>query len=178
MFFLRKNICIYRMEIILYRKIAKNALEMKQTGIGTQKVLDYLTSEAEKIVGERSVCSILLLDENGLLRNGSSPSLPDDYLQAIDGLKPDKNLGTCASAAATGSIVFTEDFTADTKWAELKHLPMALGFTGAWSMPIKTGDNVVKGTFGTYYRTKRLPETAEIEGLRLLAETVATILAD
>jgi hypothetical protein len=37
----------------------------------------------------------LILDENGLLRNGASPNLPQDYLRAIDRLKPDANVGTC-----------------------------------------------------------------------------------
>jgi hypothetical protein len=36
-----------------------------------------------------AVCSVLLLDDEGLLRNGASPGLPADYLAAIDRLKPD-----------------------------------------------------------------------------------------
>jgi hypothetical protein len=99
-----------------------------------------------------------VLDADGLLRNGASPNLPRDYLDAIDRLKPDPMVGTCAAAAATGAVVVTPDFLADGKWAELRHLPLALGFVGAWSMPIKSPrDGRVIGTFGTYYRDVRQP---------------------
>ena len=60
------------------------------------------------------------MDQDGLLRNGASPNLPSDYLQAIDGLKPNPMEGTCAAAAATGCVVITQDFCDDDKWAELR----------------------------------------------------------
>jgi hypothetical protein len=73
-------------------------------------------------------------------------------------------------------VVITEDFNADNKWAELRHLPTAIGFVGAWSMPIKTGNGKVLGTFGTYFRVKRLPTQEEIEGTELLASAVAQLV--
>ncbi len=121
--------------------------------------------------------SILVLDDEGLLRNGASPNLPADYLDAIDRLKPDADVGTCAAAAATGSIVFTPDFFADDKWAELRHLPSALGFVGAWSMPIKASDGRVLGTFGTYFRDRRIPTTEERDGVEHLVAAAALTLA-
>ena len=111
------------------------------------------------------------------MRNAASPQLPDDYLQAIDGLKPDANVGTCAAAAATGSVVFTPSFYADNKWAELRHLPLALGYLGAWSMPIKTRENKVIGTFGAYFRQHREPSTEGLKGTELLVSAVAFVLA-
>jgi len=123
------------------------------------------------------VSSILVLDDHGLLRNGHSPKLPDDYLAAIDRLKPNPRVGTCAAAAATASVVKTPDFLADDKWAELKHLPLALGFVGAWSMPIMSKrSGAVLGTFGTYYQDKREPTPREIEGIRRLAVVAARAL--
>ena len=122
--------------------------------------------------------SILLLDKDGLLRNAASPQLPDDYLRAIDGLKPNANVGTCAAAAATGLVVLTPSFYADNKWAELRHLPLALGYLGAWTMPIKNGDNKVVGTFGTYFRQHREPSKEEMKGTELLVSAVAAVLAN
>jgi GAF domain-containing protein len=122
------------------------------------------------------VSSILLLDKSGLLRNGCSPKLPYDYLTAIDGLKPNAFVGTCAAAAATGSVVITKDFKSDDKWAELRHLPLALGFQGAWSMPIKTPEGKVIGTFGTYFKVQREPSSEEIEAVQCLASVAAKIV--
>ena len=138
------------------------------------EILTCLVAAAEAFSGRGSVSSVLLLDEDGLLRNGASPSLPRDYLDAIDRLKPDPGVGTCAAAAATGAVVVTRSFLADDKWAELRHLPLALGFAGAWSMPIKSGaDGRVLGTFGTYFRDVREPTTHEVSAVRELAAAAA-----
>jgi GAF domain-containing protein len=86
-------------------------------------------------------------------------------------------VGTCASAAATGNVVVTPDFRSDEKWAELGHLPLALGFVSAWSMPIKTAsDGRVLGTFGTYYRDPRRPSDRERHVVTKLAATAARAL--
>lgn len=141
------------------------------------EVLTRLVTAAEVVSGPRAVASILVLDEQGLLRNGASPNLPRDYLDAIDRLRPDPGVGTCAAAAATGCIVLTPDFRADDKWAELRHLPMSLGFVGAWSMPIKSShDGRVLGTFGTYYRDSRVPSDRERTAVGRLAGVAARAL--
>ena len=129
------------------------------------------------LAGPGSSVSILVLDERGLLRNGASPNLPADYLDAIDCLRPDPRLGTCAAAAATGLVVVTPDFLADDKWAELRHLPRSLGYVGAWSMPIKSPGGNVLGTFGTYYRERRSPTVAERLGVERLTAVAAMVLA-
>ena len=118
-----------------------------------------------------------MLNEDGVLRNGASPNLPVDYLTAIDRLKPDAKVGTCAAAAATGLVVITPDLRADDKWAELRHLPLALGFLGAWSVPIKAPSGKVLGTFGTYFRERRSPTPDERKGVELLAQAAALALA-
>jgi len=141
------------------------------------EVLACLVTAAEHIAGPRSASSVLVLDDEGLLRNGSSPNLPRDYLNAIDGLRPHPTVGTCAAAAATGMAVFTPSFLSDSKWAELRHLPLALGYVGAWSQPIMSAvDGRVLGTFGTYFRDERQPTEQEMVAVRTLARTAALAL--
>ena len=160
----------------LVENTIRQALQMMREGEPQYKILSYLIGVAESIAGDDSACSILVLDKEGLLRNGCSPKLPGDYLLAIDGLKPDPALGTCASAAATGTMVVTPDFKSDDKWAELRHLPLALGYAGAWSMPIKNAEGKVLGTFGTYYHDQREPSQEEVKAVRELAAMVAEVL--
>ncbi|MCS3800977.1 GAF domain-containing protein [Niastella sp. OAS944] len=155
----------------------QNSMQMLQDGAPQNKILAGLVGAAERLAGGGAVSSILLLDKEGLLRNGASPQLPHDYLRAIDGLRPHPKVGTCAAAAATGNMVVTLDFMADDKWAELRHLPTALGFTGAWSMPIKNAEGKVLGTFGTYFREKREPSSVEIAGIKQLADAAAGIVS-
>lgn len=161
----------------LVKMTAERARVMLEADAPREQVLRLLVNAAELVAGEDSVCSILMLDKDGLLRNASSPGLPADYLAAIDRLKPDAHVGTCAAAAALGSVVVTRDFLADDKWAELKHLPLALGFVGAWSMPIKAADGTVLGTLGTYFRKKRTPSAEEMESVELLAGVAGMALA-
>lgn len=162
------------------RDIIKNAVEkalrMTNDGAPQYKILGCLTDAAETIAGPGSAASILVLDRNGLLRNACSPQLPYDYITAIDGLKPHPKLGTCAAAAATGCPVFTRDFKSDDKWAELRHLPLALGYVGAWTMPIKSPAGKVLGTFGTYYRKLHDPSPEEIDAIQQLADAAAMVL--
>ena len=157
--------------------VVTRATRMLADGATRLDVLTYLARAAESVAGADSTVSILVLDDEGLLRNGASPDLPDDYLAAIDGLKPDPGVGTCAAAAATGTIVVTPDFFADDKWAELRHLPLALGYLGAWSFPIKSTDGRVLGTFGTYYRNSRSPTPDEQHAVERLAASAAMALA-
>jgi len=159
----------------LARRAAEQVPALLHQGTPASEVLATLVAAAEQLSPRGSVSSILVLDKDGLLHNGSSPRLPADYLAAIDGLKPDANLGTCAAAAATGLMVITPDFLSDDKWAELRHLPLALGFAAAWSMPIKKGARVL-GTFGTYFRQKRQPSATEVIGIDLLANAAALAL--
>jgi GAF domain-containing protein len=160
----------------LYTQTYQQALAMHESGRKKEDILYYIAAAAETAAGLGTAVSILLLDKDGLLRNAASPQLPQDYLKAIDGLKPNADVGTCAAAAATGCVVLTPSFYADNKWAELRHLPLALGYLGAWSMPIKTGDSRVIGTFGTYFRQYREPSDAEVKGTELLVSAVAFVL--
>lgn len=161
------------------RTACERAEQLIAASAPRHEVLSCLVSAAEIVAGLSAVSSILVLDDDGLLRNGASPNLPHDYLTAIDRLKPDPGVGTCAAAAATGSIVVTPDFLADDKWAELRHLPLSLGFVGAWSMPIKSETHGgVLGTFGTYFREVREPTLHELAAVGLLAQAAARALDD
>lgn len=159
--------------VIALKAAYERALHMLANATPLRALLAHLALAAEAVSHDRTVSSILVLDHDGLLRDGASPHLPYDYLQAIDRLKPQADLGTCAAAAATGEPVFTPSFYDDRRWAELRHLPLALGFLGAWSMPIKSPQGRVLGTFGTYFREHRHPTALEREAVSLLAGVAA-----
>ncbi len=158
-------------------RAADQVREMISAGVPEEKILTMLVGVAERVANSSAVCSILVLDKDGLLRNGASPNLPADYLAAIDRLRPNPRVGTRSAAAATGSVVVTCDFQADDKWAELRHLPLALGFVGAWSMPIKSEDGRVLGTLGTYFRERRSPTPGEVRNVEVLAAAASLVLS-
>jgi GAF domain-containing protein len=155
----------------------QRAQQLLEDGAPMRSVLSHLTATVESLSPD-AVASILVLDREGLLRNGASPNLPADYLDAIDRLKPDPNVGTCAAAAATGEIVVTPDFREDSRWAELRHLPLALGYVSAWSMPIKNAEGRVLGTFGTYFRQRRTPTSFEQNAVAQLVPLAAAAISE
>lgn len=161
----------------ILREAERRAVRMIEDGQPLPATLAHLATAAEATSAGRTVVSILVLDRDGLLRNGASPNLPADYLDAIDRLRPDPGVGTCAAAAATGEIVLTPSFLDDERWSELRHLPLALGFHGAWSMPIKSAQGAVLGTFGTYFRECRQPSELEREVVGRLAPLAARAIA-
>jgi signal transduction histidine kinase len=151
----------------------KQSLELVVTGAPLADVLRHLVLTVEEQAQGAVVASIMLLDDERRLRNGAAPSLPDDYLAAIDGIPADPAVGTCAAAAALGQPVVTCDFASAASWTGLAHLPLALGLRGAWSMPIMAHDGTVLGTFGTYFRECREPTADERSVVEVLVRTAA-----
>jgi signal transduction histidine kinase len=151
----------------------KQSLELVVTGAPLGDVLEHLVRSVEDLARGAVVASIMLLDDERRLRTGAAPSLPDDYLRAIDGLPADATLGTCCAAAALGDVVVTPDFASAPSWCGISHLPLALGLKGAWSMPIRARDGSVLGTFGTYFRECREPTPGERSVVEVLVRMAA-----
>lgn len=151
----------------------KQSLEMIVKGAPLGEVLIYLAKVVEEQSQGQTAASILLLDKQGRLRNGASPSLSEKYLEVIEGLEANVNLGTCSAAAASGQIVITPDIAADLKWNGFAHLPLEQGLRSAWAMPIIARNGHVLGTFGSYFRECRTPSIAELQVVEILGRTVA-----
>lgn len=149
------------------------ALEMIVGGDPVEKVLTYLARVVEAVAPDECIAAVLLVDEEGTLQTAAAPSLPDYYNEAVNGLRPSKDLGTCGVCAATGKVVVTPDIAADGKWSSISHLPLGLNLKAAWSQPILAQDGTVLGTFGTYFRDCREPTALERQLVGVLARTAA-----
>jgi PAS domain S-box-containing protein len=160
-----------RTEMLL--EAQRRSLEMVVQGAALTDVLSHLALIVESQCRDSVACSILLMDGAGCLRHGAAPSLPPEYCAAVDGIKISADVGTCGAAAATGSMVITEDIDADPKWQAIKHLPLAMGLKAVWAQPIVARDGRVLGTFGTYYRVCRCPSLAERQLTQILSHTAA-----
>jgi GAF domain-containing protein len=81
-----------------------------------------------------TLSSILLIDEQGVhLRHGAAPSMPADYIKAIDGIAIGPSAGSCGTAAFRKQAVFVKDIAADPLWEDYRALAMAHGFRACWS---------------------------------------------
>jgi PAS domain S-box-containing protein len=95
--------------------------------------------------------SILLLDEEGTrVRHGAAPSLPDDFVRAIDGSAIGPAAGSCGTAAFRRQPVIVEDIETDSLWDEYRALALRSGVRSCWSVPILDRQGDVLGTFALY----------------------------
>jgi diguanylate cyclase (GGDEF)-like protein/PAS domain S-box-containing protein len=105
------------------------------------------------------LCTILLMDsEEGRLRHGSAPSLPESYYRAIDGAPIGPSAGSCGTAAYRKEQVVVTDIETDPLWADYRELARQHGLRACWSTPIFGSDGNVLGTFAMYFRTARRPD--------------------
>ena len=121
--------------------------------------------------------SILLLDPDGKhLRHGAAPSLPKQYLEAIDGAEIGPCAGSCGTAAFLASPVFVSDIANDPLWAGYKDIALAHGLRACWSIPIMTRGRMVLGTFAMYHREPREPTVRDLALVDLITQTAALVI--
>ena len=138
-------------------KTQSKVLEMITRGEPLSKTLDALLRMLEAQSPEM-LCSILLLDPDGIhVRHAAAPSLPAEYLRAVDGAAIGPSAGSCGTAAYRREAVFVSDIANDPLWANYKHLAIPYGLAACWSTPIFDAQRNVLGTFAIFYRTKELP---------------------
>ncbi len=119
------------------------------------------------------LCSVLLLSEDGdHVRHGAAPSLPPEYVQAIDGSAIGPKHGSCGTAMYRGEPVVVTDILNDTLWEDYRELAVANGLRACWSTPILSGRGKVLGSFAMYYREPHTP-TGEEAGLTEVATRIA-----
>lgn len=138
-------------------------LELIATGAALPVMLGPITTAIERLMpGSR--CSILLLDpDSGTLRHGSAPSLPPDYLAAIDGLAPGPDVGSCGAAAFHVQPVVVADIETDARWADFRVAARAAGLRACWSTPIVGNEATAIGTFAVYHGDVHAPTERERE---------------
>jgi PAS domain S-box-containing protein len=146
-------------------------LEMIVTGSELDAVLDFLVRLVEQH-SDGMVCTVLLLDADGTtIRHGAAPSLPLDYIQAIDGLSIGPRAGSCGTAMFRGTRVIVADVLADPLWDDYRDVARRLGFRACWSTPIFSPQRTVLGSFAMYYTEPRTPTDEELR----LIETAADL---
>ncbi|MGN6579654.1 MAG: diguanylate cyclase domain-containing protein [Bordetella sp.] len=120
------------------------------------KIMDSLCREIERVAPEIVAC-ILALDENKRIRPLASPSLPDHYSQALEGLPNSPTVGTCGVAMTYARPHLTYDIEQDPNWTEYRYAVEPLQLRACWSNPITRRDGRVLGSLAFYFREPTRP---------------------
>jgi len=155
----------------LVTETERRMLELVARGAALSEVLNTLTEEIERISPE-SLCTIMLLDEEHRRRLliASGPSLPQEYLQAINGLEIGPEVGACGSAAYRNETVVVEDVATDARFAGAREFVMSHGLRSVWSQPVRDSKGSVLGTFATYRREPAKPRPEELRLARVAGQ--------
>lgn len=137
-------------------------LELTAKGESLQIILDEIVASIEN-ENPHMLCSILLLDDKGEhLHNGSSPRLPEFYVEAIDGGRIGEGVGSCGTAAFTGKRVIVKDIQKHPYWKDFKEIAAQANLASCWSEPIFDSKDKVLGTFAIYQTEISLPDKQDI----------------
>jgi PAS domain S-box-containing protein len=138
----------------------KLLLEMIAAGESLKGVLDALCRTVEAQGDGGMLCSVLLVQGERLI-DGAAPSLPRDYVEAIDGLVIGPDAGSCGTAAYHRRPIIVEDVGRDPLWERFRFLALRHGLRACWSVPVLDVAGAPLATFAIYYRTPRRPADAD-----------------
>jgi diguanylate cyclase (GGDEF)-like protein len=144
----------------MFDRLQNTILAMIAVGTPLDVVAACICEEAEKLA-PFALCSILTVDEGGLLHPLAAPSLPSEFSAALDGVQIGPKIGSCGTAAFLKEAVTVRDISRSQAWAGYRHLTVPLGLKACWSSPIMGPEGKVLATFAFYYRSARGPSALE-----------------
>jgi len=149
----------------------RRMLELVAKGAPLSEVLNTLTLAIERI-SPGAICTVMLLDEEQgrFLSMASGPSLPQEYVRALQGLEIGPDVGACGAAAFRNEMVVVEDIATDGKFAVARDFVMSHGLRSVWSQPVCGSGNNVLGTFAIYHRHIATPRPEELRMARAAAQ--------
>lgn len=135
-------------EILLSEQ--NRVLEMIAKGFPFLEVLENIILLVEN--NSSGKCSILLVDEKvEKLYNRSSPNIPKEYVQFIDGIPMGPNIGSCGTATYYKKPIIATNIETDSRWTDFKDVALAHNSKACCSSPILDNNKNVLGTFAMYY---------------------------
>jgi diguanylate cyclase (GGDEF)-like protein/PAS domain S-box-containing protein len=138
-------------------------LNMVATGAELPEVLKQIALFIEA-QSDRGLCSIMLLNpDGGTLSNGISPSLPNSYSSAIDGLPVAPASGSCGTAIFRAEPVIVTDIATDPLWAKSRALALRHGLKACSSWPIFGKNRKMLGTVALYFREAMAPTVRDLQ---------------
>lgn len=141
----------------VHEVLQRRVLQAMVNEASVVEVMNMVCREVERLAPEVAA-SVLREDDAGLLRPLAAPSLPQAYTDALDGVAIGPQAGACGTSAFLGRPVIVPDISTDPLWDDYRHLPLPDDVKACWSSPIKSSDGRVIGTFGFYFRERRLPD--------------------
>lgn len=157
--------------------IQTDFMKLMSSGASREAIISNLCITAESRL-PNSVASVMLLDnESGFLDVLSAPSIPEEGVDALNGLCPGPGGGSCGNAIYRKEVQYVSAIKSDKRWDDLRDLADAFGLAACWSRPIRTDDNEVIGTFALSSFEERTPSDYHKSLLAIGASIINIVLS-
>ena len=157
-------------------RLQREILEQVALGVDYREILDALCKAAEQMVND-AVASIMVYDETGtFLTVLAAPSIPADAVDALNGLIPGKNAGSCGAAVHSNESQYVANTRKDRRWCDLQTFVEKFTIGACWSCPIKIEKNKAMGSFALSSFEERVPSAFYKQLLETSAHIVGIIL--
>ncbi|WP_370279863.1 EAL domain-containing protein [Pontibacterium sp.] len=125
-----------------------------------------------------AVASVMLLDpQTGLMNVLSAPSVPQQGIEALHGLKPGKSGGSCGNAVFSNQPVYVQDTFTDPRWADLRQIAYDFNLCSCWSTPVRNEKLEAIGSFALSSFEHRFPSAFHKRLLEVGAHIISIVLA-
>lgn len=122
--------------------------------------------------------SILLVDETGRhLQVGAAPSLPQEYIDAMQGQPIGMASVPCGVAAHLREPVYIADIATDPQWVWLRDMAARLGIRSVASSPIFDEQREVLATFALQGQEPGLPDPWQLRLIAIAAHVAAIAIS-
>lgn len=135
-------------------------------------ILDVIAIHIERKLPKAQASILLFNEKENCLLVASSPTLPEAYSQAINGIGIGPSIGSCGTAAYLKEEVIVANTYTDPLWKDYVSLAKKYKLKACWSMPILNAKNELLGTFALYYKSVHKPTISENILLKELVDVV------
>jgi PAS domain S-box-containing protein len=142
------------------QKLERDVLEKNTlSNISVRNIIyEFLVGIEDLHSGIRTSVTLIV---DSKLENFCSPSLPEAFLDTIEGIEVGENKGSCGTAAFRKEQVHSVNIFEDPLWEDYAWLGEKYGFSACWSVPIMNANGDVFATFAVYYDEPSNPSEYE-----------------
>lgn len=150
-------------------------LKQAAQGDTLESILNTLCRNSE-IYNKDMRTSVLKLNlQKGTLHPCASVSLPQEYCDALDGVKVGLGVGSCGTAAFIKERTIVDDINTHPYWAQYKELALAYNLQSCWSEPVMGKNGRCFGTFAIYYEYPNSPSEEDLTYIQTCANLAAVV---
>ena len=153
----------------------KDLLENVAADMDIQEAIRVFFLQIESIYPQVK-CSLLLIKDKKFLSNFVAPSLPQNFLDKIEGLEIGDLVGSCGTACFRKIPVVNLDLQVDKEWIKFRDITGDIGLKACISYPLISSSGDVIGSTSFYYTNNSLYRNSDLETLGQISKLITIVL--